>query len=330
MIFKCKNCGGNSVYSPEKRTMYCPHCDSVESEIRKDSAPGGALESCPECGGAIPVEQFDSATKCPYCDNYIIFNERVEGKYLPKFLIPFQIGKEQCKESIREKFKKCTFAPADFLTEARLDSMQGVYVPFWFYNYGVNAEYQATGTKVRSWTLGDTRYTETSYYNIEREMDVTFKKMPADASIKMPDAVMDLMEPYNYSLLTDFRPEYLSGFHAEFYNMPAEDVENRARWKMEKDAETLLHDTVSGYSTVKKLRERVDVVERSTDYGLLPVWRYVYTYKDKEYPFYVNGELGKIVGTAPLSKGKVLVYTGALWGLLVLILTALNGILRLL
>lgn len=24
MIFKCKNCGGNSVYSPEKKMMYCP------------------------------------------------------------------------------------------------------------------------------------------------------------------------------------------------------------------------------------------------------------------------------------------------------------------
>ena len=37
MIFKCKNCGGNAVYHPEKKKMWCPHCDSEDSEERLDS-----------------------------------------------------------------------------------------------------------------------------------------------------------------------------------------------------------------------------------------------------------------------------------------------------
>lgn len=32
MIYKCRNCGANAVYSPEKGTMYCPYCDSQDSE----------------------------------------------------------------------------------------------------------------------------------------------------------------------------------------------------------------------------------------------------------------------------------------------------------
>ena len=330
MIFKCKNCGGNAVYSPEKKMIVCPFCDSENSYTRKDKETSYGLEVCPECGGTIPVEQYDSAMKCPYCDNSVIFNERVEGEYLPKFLIPFELGKEKTKSLIRDKFKKYTFAPADFLSEVRLDSMQGIYVPFWFYDYNTNAYYSAEGTKVRSWSSGSYRYTETSYYNVVRDMNIAFEKLPADASIKMPDAVMDLMEPYDYSKLTEFQPEYLSGFNAEYYNMPADEIENRAKKKMEEDASAIVRSTVSGYVTLTKTNQNINVLDRKTNYGLMPVWRYVYQYKNQDYPFYVNGETGKIIGTVPLSKGKVWAYSLTLWFLLTVLAASINGILGLL
>lgn len=330
MIFKCKNCGGNAIFSPEKKKIVCPFCDAEEDYVRKDKESSYGLEVCPECGGTIPVEQYDSAMKCPYCDNSVIFNERVEGEYLPKFLIPFELGKEKVKEMIREKFKKYIFAPSDFLSEVRLDTMKGIYVPFWFYDYKTNAVYQGQGTKVRSWTSGNYRYTETSYYAVERNMDIPFEKLPADASIKMPDNIMDLMEPYDYSKLEDFKPEFLSGFNAEYYNMPAEEIESRARQKMEDDATAILKSSISGYSSLVQNSKSITVLDRKTDYGLMPVWEYDYLYKDKVYPFFVNGETGKIIGTIPLSKGKVWGYSITLWILLTIIFASINGILGLL
>lgn len=330
MIFKCKGCGGNVVYSPEKKMMVCPYCDSEDSYARKDKETSYGIGICPECNGTIPVEQFDSAMKCPYCDNSIIFNERVEGEYLPKFVIPFELGKEKCKSLIRDKFKKYTFAPSDFLSEVRLDSMQGVYVPFWFYDYDTNATYDGEGTKVRTWSSGSYRYTETSYYHIVRNMDISFQKLPADASIKMPDGIMDLMEPYDYSKFTDFKPEFLSGFNAETYNMPAEEIEGRAHKKMEDDAKEILKSSISGYVTVSTHGQNIRVKNQSSDYGLMPVWKYVYQYKNQDYPFYVNGETGKIIGTAPLSKGKVWAYSLSLLALLEIIVASVNGILGLL
>lgn len=158
------------------------------------------------------MEEHTSATQCPYCDSYLIFNERVEGAYEPKVIIPFQLGKETCKKSIREKFKKNLFAPTDFLSEVRLNGMQGVYVPYWLYNYDTHCVFEGDGVKVRTWTSGNTQYTETSHYRIDRDMDIKFRRIPVDASEKMPDDVMDLMEPYNYKMLTEFKPEYMSGF----------------------------------------------------------------------------------------------------------------------
>lgn len=326
MIFKCKNCGGNTVYSPEKRMMYCPYCESEGSEERKDYV-GGEITLCPECAGEVPVLEHTSATQCPYCDNYIILNERVENAFLPKMLIPFRMGKEQCKSLIRDKFKKCIFAPTDFLSEAKLNSMQGTYVPFWFYDYAIQYHFQGEGTKVRTWTSGNTQYTETSYYNIVRNMDIDFAKFPVDASADMPDNIMDLMEPYNYSELQEFKPEYLSGFFAEKYNMLSEGLEPRARQKMADDAQKIMRESYAGYNRVQTMRNDINVMSFQSDYGLLPVWRYMYRYKEQNYPFYVNGQTGKIVGTAPISKAKVWAYAGTLWGCLTLIMIMINVIL---
>lgn len=327
MIFKCKNCGGNVVYSPEKRGMFCPYCESEGSEERKDYTDGETVV-CPNCGGELNVEEHTSATQCPYCDNYLIFNSRVEGAYLPKLIIPFRMGKETCKESIREKFKKCLFAPTDFLSEVRMGSIKGTYVPYWFYDYDVNCDFQGEGTKVRSWRSGDTQYTETSYYDIRRNMDINFRKIPVDASVQMPDDVMDLMEPFDYSQLEEFRPEYMSGFFGEKYNMTSDLVESRAKQKMNEDAEKLIKESYAGYSSVRIMQDNRQTGDSDVSYGLLPVWSYSYQYKGQDYPLYVNGQTGKIVGKAPVSKGKVWAYTATLWACLTIILMLVNGILK--
>lgn len=324
MFFRCKNCGGNVVYSPERHAMFCPFCESEKSEERAEGDRSGELTICPNCGGEVKVETYTSATQCPYCDSYLILNERVEGEYEPKKMIPFQLGKEVCKKSIRDKFKKYLFAPTDFLSEARLNQIQGMYVPYWFYDYDTNCTFQGEGCQIRSWRSGNKEYTETSYFEVKRDMDIKFHDIPVDASEAMPDDVMDLMAPFNYSQMEAFAPEYMSGFYAEKYNMPAEQVEERAKKVMKEDAGRLLKDTYAGYSSVRTISENVNVKDRKVEYGLLPVWRYLYHYKDKEYPFYVNGQTGKIVGEAPVSKGKVWAYTGTLWGCLTLVLILIN------
>ncbi len=327
MIFQCKNCGGNVVYSPEKKMMYCPYCESTGSEQRRDSQ--GDIHICPNCGGELPVEEHTSATRCPYCDNYIIFNERVEGEYAPDLVIPFQYSLEMVKKLMREKFKGSIFAPTDFLSEVRLNTMEGDYVPFWLYDYNVNCQYRGEGRKVRVWVNGDTEYTETSIYDIVRDMDVSFEKIPADASIRMPDEIMDLMEPYSYDQLQPFRAEFLSGFLGEKYNMPAEQTEGRAKGKMEGDANQLLRRTITGYGSVVNQSQNIRINGRKTSYGLLPVWVYTYQYKGQDYPFYINGQTAKIVGKVPVSKAKVWAYGATLWAALTAILACVYGILAL-
>lgn len=326
MIFKCKNCGGNTVFLPERQKMFCPYCEGEDSDECKTG--GDSLHVCLNCGGEIAVNDYMSASKCPYCDNYLIFDERVEGEYEPHLMIPFKIGKEKVKQLLREKFKKAVFAPSDFLAEVKLKTIEGMYVPFFLYDYAANWDYEGEGTKIRKWISGNTEYTEISYYQLIRNMDIDFQRIPVDASIAMEDSVMDLMEPYTYDALEAFRAKYMSGFFGERYNETTEELEYRAKQKAKTDAEVLLQATLGGYNTSRTIRKNLSLDRTKANYTLFPVWIYSYYYKGEDYRFHINGQTGKIVGKVPVSKGKVIGYGITLWSILTAMMCLLQYIIR--
>jgi hypothetical protein len=84
------------------------------------------------------------------------------------------------------------------------------------------------------------------------------------------------------------------------------------------------------YSQAAAVTSFVISIRTGPGLPLLPVWKYDYTYKGKEYPFYVNGQTGKLVGTAPISKAKVWAYAGTLGVTLAAILCMVNVIASLL
>lgn len=324
MIFKCVNCGGNVIYSPEKGCMYCPHCDSEDSAEKVQ----GTDFTCISCGAPLETGEFTSACKCKYCGSYAILEERVGGEFTPHLVLPFKVGKKQAKEKIIEQFKKKRFIPSDFLSEARLEKMEGNYVPFFMYDYDCKYHFEGIGKKVRVWRSGNTEYTETSLFKVERNMDIDFAGIPVDASTAMDDNMMDLIEPYDYKALERFEDKYLSGFLAERYNMSADELSERARGKAKKDAESMMKNTITGYGSVKTEVDQADFDLKGTQYSLLPVWSYQYEYGDKKYEFHLNGQTGKLVGEPPISSKKVAAYSATTFALVFALLNFIRMILE--
>lgn len=312
MIFKCQNCGGNVVYNPDKGAMYCPHCEGIESQQKTE---GSSQEVCANCGAPITLDEFTSASKCEHCGSYIVFDERVEGMYRPNLILPFKVGKEKAKEILKKEFKKKAFTPSGFLSDATLEKMEGTYVPFWLYDYLADYTYDGEGTKVRTWTSGNKEYTETSYYHVVREMDIDFDKIPVDASNAMEDSIMDLMEPYDYTVLEEFQEKYMSGFFSEIFNEPSGKLEPRAMDKARKDADMLLNETLSGYASLRVHHKNLNLNKNGLYYALFPVWVYTYSYQNEKYSFYINGQTGKVIGKTPLSMKKLLGYAATVYAL---------------
>lgn len=312
MLFKCKNCGSNVVYEPGRARMYCPHCEGEDSE---DIVRGGSLTQCVNCGAPIEVQSYTSSSRCEHCGCYLIFDERVEGVYEPHIILPFRVNKELAVGAMEAEFNRRLFTPSDFMSAKSLEKMVGIYVPFWLYDYNAFYDFVGEGTKVRRWTSGNTEYVETSYYEVIRKMNVDFDKIPVDASYAMDDGVMDLMEPYSYQMKRDFDAKYMSGFYGEIYNQGAPELEGRAQIKARNSSEELMRQSMQEYNTIKPMRKDLNLQRNGVNYALMPVWQYLYRYRGKTYQFHVNGQTGKVIGTTPVSMGKVFGYGASVFAI---------------
>ena len=302
MFYRCKNCGGNVIYHPDKKKMVCESCGSEESQ---ETMPQKEFHVCGNCGGRIDTTEYTLACRCPYCGTFHILEDKMEGDYKPHLILPFALGKHQAAERLRESFADKLFLPSNFCSAASLESMEGLYVPYWMYDFHSHIHFEGEGDRISTWREGDYEVTETKVYRIVRDFEVSYDQVPVDASTMMDDAMMDLMEPYRYAELSDFNPRVLSGFMADTFEEDSKELLPRAEEKIDAFSESFLSEQNMGYAM---LRPFVDEKKNETEgvyYAFLPVWRYIYRYNGKEYPFYVNGQTGKVTGGPPVSLARV-------------------------
>lgn len=263
---------------------------------------------CKNCGADIITDQDTAATTCSFCGAAVVLSDRLSGELTPAKVIPFRISKTQAQDAFRKWCKKGLLTPKDFMNADRIKSITGIYVPFWLYDIGVNGDVDAVCTKTRHYTRGDYIYTETSYYHVYRKVKLNYLKVPADASEKMNDTMMDKLEPYNYSDLKDFNMPYLAGYIAEKYNYTDKQIYSRIKQRVGQYANQYIRGTIQGYSSIRYNREDVQLQPLATFYTLLPVWMVCYDYKDSEHIFAMNGQTGKVVGKPPIAKSKLLLW----------------------
>ncbi len=324
--YKCPGCGAPIEFDGVQGEMVCDYCgkhvnvsemntetDSYECDVEdatEDKSEYGSFDSykCSNCGAEILTDEHTSATMCSYCGSPALIKNRLNGELMPAAVIPFRLNKAMAKEKFASWTRKGMLTPSCFKKEATVNSIEGIYVPFWLYDYDAHVDMTADATRVKRERKGDMEYTHTSHYKILREIEASYDKIPADASARMPDDVMDKLEPFDYNDMTKFEMPYLSGYCSEKYNFTKEEINYRAERRANSYAFKECRDTIKGYSSIKITNSRTRLRRNRAMYTLFPVWMLNYKYKNKDYFFAVNGQTGKIVGKLPLSKKKM-----ALW-----------------
>ncbi|MBM4764646.1 hypothetical protein [Bacillus sp. B15-48] len=332
IVYKCINCGGPLAFKAESQNWTCDYCLSEfsEQEVKdfisneqikaeattseevlhqqevqdKEFADHAKGYTCKSCGAEIVTDDTTAATFCYYCHNPTIIPRRLEGEYRPEKVIPFKLNREKATEAFINWCKKKPLLPKSFTSASQLEKLSGIYVPFWLFDSDTQGQVDGEATRVRSYTRGDIRYTETKYYHVGREGKAIFRDLPADGSKKMDDELMSILEPYNYHDLKDFSMSYLSGYLAEKYDMDQNDVYGRVSNIIRNNMNTLLRQTIQGYSTVSIKNSNVQMKKVEATYVLLPVWMFSYQFKGKTYIFAMNGQTGKIAGRLPISIGR--------------------------
>ena len=101
--------------------------------------------------------------------------------------------------------------PKIFKDQNHIDEIRGIYVPFWLFDTEADANIRYRGTRTRFWSDSRYDYTETSFYLINRGGSIGFEKVPVDGDSKIPDDLMESIEPFEISEAVAFQPAYLAG-----------------------------------------------------------------------------------------------------------------------
>ena len=232
--------------------------------------------------------------------------ERVSGTLKPDFVIPFKLDKKAAKEGLAKHLNGKKLLPKVFKDQNHLDEVRGVYVPFWLFDTDADAQIRYRATKVRTWRDNDYRYTETKHYLVLRDGTVGFEHVPVDGSKKMPDDLMDSIEPFDFSEAVDFETAYLAGYLADKYDVTAENSVNRANKRVKKSTEDAFASTVHGYATVTPENSNIQLHNGTVKYTLYPVWILNTAWNGENFTFAMNGQTGKFVGNLPIDKGAVI------------------------
>ena len=327
--YKCPCCDGAIEFSSAAQKMKCPYCDTefeletlqtydqvlqqeTGDDMTWDTAAGGEWTEgeteglrvyvCQTCGGEIVTDEHTGATSCPYCGNPVMMMGQFAGDLKPDWVIPFKLDKNAAVEALKRHYTGKRLLPKVFADENHLREIKGVYVPVWLFDTDAEANLRWKATRTRSWSDSNYIYTETQHYSVARGGTIGFQRVPVDGSSKMDDALMESIEPYDFSEAVDFQTAYLSGFLADKYDVDSEQSVARANERIRRSTEEAFTATVGGYSTLIPVSNQVSLRNGAAKYALYPVWLLTTEWNGKNYIFAMNGQTGKFVGDLPMDK----------------------------
>ena len=329
--YECPCCGGKIEFDSASQQMKCPFCDTsfelealqsygdvmneqIQSDMEWQSQAGGTWQegetsgmsvyTCNSCGGEIVADQTTGATSCPYCDSPVVMTGQFAGDLKPDFVIPFKLDKQAAISSLKQHLEGKFLLPKAFKDNNHIEDIKCVYVPFWMFDADASGRIVYKATKVRRWSDDNYNYKETKHYSVIRAGDLSFVNVPVDGSSKMPDDLMESIEPFDFGEAKQFNTAFLSGYLADKYDVTAEQSVDRANTRIKESVRDELRRTVTGYSTVIEQREGITLKDSKCRYVLCPVWLLSTKWNDQNFLFAMNGQTGKFVGNLPTDMGK--------------------------
>jgi hypothetical protein len=303
--------------------LFCPSCghEAPLSGTHPEDEPAGRIEvhrfECPGCGATLTWELEAQGLCCAFCGRRELEEREAVRLPPPRWAVPFQIDHARASTLFREWLGRGFFRPRDLRKASTLTQVRGVYLPYWSFSADCHfywtADSDATppGAKAE-WAP---RFGEhaTRYEHL---------LVPASGALTSYETgklgIWDLTQAVPWS------PELVRDVPSEAFSVTRKRARPLALAELEKRVRADTGPKIPGHRRrnvkVNPLYARIEGWP-----VLVPVWILAYSYRTRSYRFLVNGQNGKIEGTAPVSLWRLLVVAGlVLLGLILLVVLSGN------
>lgn len=332
----CPACGAQAEWHPAEQRLVCPYCgtaapyqvDSGGEVVELDLVT--ALRELPDaergwqterrsvrCRSCHAVSVFDPARvgqRCDFCGSpELVDYEEIKAPIRPRSLLPFTVDEHRVRDDLRRWFGGRWLAPGTLKRRALIDTVRGVYLPYWTFDARARCPWTAEA--------GHTYYTDETYRDAQgkrrtrRQRHVRwepasglvehfFDDRPVAGSRGVDRRLLTRVEPFPFDRLQPYDTAYLSGFVVEHYQVVLIEAAEQARQAMVGELRTMCAGEVPG-DTQRHLEIRPEFSGRTFKHVLAPVWLLTYDYGKRSFQVVVNGATGEIAGDYPKSGWKI-------------------------
>lgn len=313
---KCPNCGGMLIFDVDSQKLSCTHCSSLinieddnkklEKKIFNQDATIALSETeyteylCNTCGREHVTNTDNELLRCPSCgDANLTKTNKID--FVPDGIETFKINKQTAINKLKSWLSRQKFAPNNLKKQAKSDSLTGVYIPTYIYDFNTTSHYSGVGVKSYRRRNGSVSYTR-QFFNrtkFDKFVDYMDSATPSISSSKLRG-----LGHFSTSNILVYRPEYLYGWFGEAVKISLQDSEKNVRRDVANDISRNIQNSLS-YDRIENFSCNTRFSDMKYSYVYLPIYKGTYKYNSKTYSYYVNGENGRVTGSAPKSKWKM-------------------------
>jgi hypothetical protein len=352
----CPACGAQAEWNPTKQKLVCPFCgteapydinasgqivelDLVRAlrEIPDEERGWQTARRTVQCRSCKAVSVFDPTRvgqRCEFCGSpELVDYEEIKSPIRPQSLLPFKVSQSQVRDQIRRWYASKWLAPGALKSHALVDTVHGVYIPYWTFDAKVVCPWDADAghyyytTESFRDNQGRPQTRQVQHVRWEPASGVLehfFDDEPIPGTQGIPRALLAQVEPFMTNELVPYDTSYLSGFVVEHYQVVLLDAAKASEAAMERKLRELCAAEVPG-DTYRNLQIHPTFSGRTFKHILVPVWLLTYTYGPRVYHVLVNGGTGRIAGDYPKSPWKIaLIVIGVIIFVLILLMSQ-NG-----
>lgn len=334
----CDECGAPLRWSPDVGALSCAHCGAVRSVVvdqgtilerpltteaiaQAERGLGREVRvlECETCAARVTFEGDSVSEACPFCGSPGVLAQEASRQALrPESLLPLEVGKARVETTFQSWIGGLWFRPNALKQTKRIQAV-GVYVPAWTYDAEVHSDWSAqSGTYYwvsQTYTTMENGRSVTKTRQVRKvrwrpawgQRDDIYDDVLVIASKGIDGPLGRKLGPFAAEGLVPYSPEYLAGWRAEEYQVDLDDAWYEAKARIVASQRTRCAGDVPG-DTQRALKVRNTVSEVHWKHILLPIWSVTYQFGGRSYAVLVHGQSGRIVGRAPYSWVKILLF----------------------
>ncbi len=314
VLTKCAVCGAML----DEEDLFCPNCgkEAPTANASADAAaPPASHETthnfvCQGCGASMSYDPTAGALRCPFCGSTQLDKQPDAKEISPQGVVPFITNKYSAIAAMRKWLGSSFWRPGDLSEQAAVVTMTAVYVPYWVFEAQTHTFWTADSSKVP-------RGASASWYPVSGQHEGQHGGLLVGASGALTPAETTALCPFDLSTVVAPDKIELTNAIFERFTVPRKYARPLANQGFEALESVACKQYVPG--SCRNLKVNVRITDLTSQPMLLPVWIMAYRYKDRLFRFLVNGQSGRVTGSAPLSYRRILIVVAAIATVLLLL-----------